>query len=82
MDARGMKPSAVEKVENYTKVIDLANESTKIYIGWATIGTATSAAFWKIKKITIASSVYTIEWADGNLAFDNVYDNRDSLSYS
>ena len=82
MDARGMRPSATERTENYKKICDLENQATVIYIGWATMGTATSSALWRIKKIGISSDVYTIEWADGNQSFDNIWDNRASLSYS
>jgi hypothetical protein len=81
MDARDMRPIATEKTENYKKVIDLANQATVIYIGWADMGTATSAASWRIKKIGISSDVYTVQWADSNQAFDNIWDNRASLTY-
>jgi hypothetical protein len=81
-DARDMRAIATEKTEFYKKVVDLANQATVIYIGWATEGTATSTAEWRIKRISIASDVYTIEWADGNYSFDNEWDNRATLSYS
>jgi len=53
------------------------------YVGDAVIGTNTGSANWKIKRITESGTTY-IEtlWADGNEAFDNVWDNRASLSYS
>lgn len=54
--------------------------ATYTYIGEATAGTATSAASWRIKRLTNADN--TIIWADGNTNFDNIYDNRASLSYS
>lgn len=50
------------------------------YIGEAAPGSATSAAVWRIQRITNADS--TIVWADGDGDFDNVWDNRASLSYS
>lgn len=43
---------------------------------------ATSAAIWKIKKLTTVAGVTTIQWADGNQSFDNIWDNRASLMYS
>jgi hypothetical protein len=53
------------------------------YIGEAPIGTAASAASWRIKKLTEASDGdVTLEWADGNSDFDNVWNDRASLSYS
>ena len=55
---------------------------TVSYLGEATSGTATSSATWRIRRITEVDSDVTIEYADGNPAFDNVWDNRSSLSYS
>lgn len=53
------------------------------YKGEATAGTAASAASWRISRITsqVDGSV-DIVWADGNTSFDNVWNNRASLSYS
>lgn len=56
--------------------------STTTYVGEAVPGTASSDASWRIKKITESGTVTTIAWADGNSSFDNVWDNRASLSYS
>ena len=54
---------------------------TVTYYGFAAAGTATSAAAWKIMKHT-TSNPQSIEFADGDGAYDNVWDNRASLSYS
>lgn len=51
------------------------------YVGEADPGTATSAASWRVKKIDTTSGT-TVTWADGNASFDNIYDNRASLTYS
>ena len=56
--------------------------STVTYIGLAAIGTSGASALWKIKKISISGAVTTITWADGNDNYDNVWNNRASLSYS
>ena len=55
--------------------------STVTYIGKATPGTATSVSLWQIQKIDTTTGT-VITWADGNGNFDNVWDNRASLSYS
>jgi hypothetical protein len=55
--------------------------STTFYLGKAFTGTATSEAKWQIKKIDESAGT-VITWADGNSDFDNVWDNRQSLSYS
>lgn len=52
------------------------------YVGSADPGTATSAASWRIKRITETGADISIEFADGDAFFDNVWDNRASLSYS
>lgn len=62
-------------------VVDEASASV-IYVGKAAIGSATSAAVWRISKITTSGTVTQIMWADGDTASDNVWDNRASLSYS
>lgn len=50
------------------------------YVGEAAIGTATSAASWRVKKVDSATGII-IQWA-GTGVFDQVWDNRASLSYS
>ncbi len=59
----------------------LATVSDIDYVGEAAIGTATSAALWRIKRVDSATGIIIL-WADGNASFDNVWDNRASLSYS
>lgn len=60
--------------------LDEASE-TVTYIGTATIGTAASAASWRIKRLTISGTELITEWADSNEEFDNIWDNRTELSY-
>jgi len=55
--------------------------STISYIGKALPGTSTSSSLWKIAKIDTTSGI-SIKWADGNSNFDNIWDNRASLTYS
>ena len=50
--------------------------NNKEYFGWAAINTATSAASWKIMRITYVGNDFTIEWADGNALYDNIWNNR------
>ena len=50
------------------------------YVGEAAIGTATSSASWRVKKVDSASGVI-IQWA-GTGVFDQIWDNRATLSYS
>ena len=55
---------------------------TVTYIGKAAPGASTSSSVWLIKKITESGSVTTVAFADGDSNFNNVWDNRTSLSYS
>ncbi len=63
-----------------TTRIDEAS-GTVTYVGAANPGTADAAALWQIKKID-SSSGTTINYADGNALFDNVWDDRAALIYS
>lgn len=51
------------------------------YVGYASMGALEAAASWKIKKIDETSGI-SITWADGNNSFDNIWNNRTSLTYS
>jgi len=66
-----------------TIALDYDSSNNLIYKGEANAGSAKSAAAWKITKYTYSNGNITdIQWADGNLQEDNVWDNRVSLSYS
>ena len=52
------------------------------YIGEALPGTDTTASGWRIKRTTVSGSDIMIEWADGDSMFNNIWDNRELLSYS
>lgn len=51
------------------------------YVGESVPGTATSAAAWRIRRITETGSDVTIQWA-ALAAFTQIWDNRASLTYS
>lgn len=55
--------------------------STVFYIGEAPVGSPTSRAIWRIKRMTLTGNNFDIDWADGNDDFDNIWDNRASLTY-
>jgi hypothetical protein len=61
-----------------------------VYIGWATCGAPTSQAVWKIQKLTYStivvsgSNVVVVsqkQYADGDVGFRHVWDNRASFAY-
>lgn len=71
-----------EEDMQYAKRLDSVS-STEMYKGEAAVGSLTTSALWRIQKIIFGNDGdVTITWADGNANFDNIWDNRLSLSYS
>ena len=58
-----------------------SGDSNIEYVGLAAIGSATSAAVWQVQKIDCNTGT-VVTWADGDNNYNNIYDNRESLSYS
>jgi len=58
------------------------DDGSPSYHGWANPGVATSAASWRIRRITKTGADISIDWADGDANYDNIWDNRGGLSYS
>ena len=52
------------------------------YIGRAAPGSLGSAAVWQVQKITVSGTETLIKQADGNDKFDNIWDDRATLTYS
>ena len=65
----------------YTLLVDEAS-TTVTYVGEAPPGSDSSSAVWRIKKILESGGSTTVSWASGNPAFDKVWDDRASFSYS
>lgn len=53
-----------------------------VYKGYASVGTAQESAQWAIEKIMKVGDVDVHTWADGNKNFDNLWLERETLSYS
>ena len=68
----------------YPPIIDTTTTANTVYFGFAAVGSSgsTSSAIWRIMRMVESSGVYTFSFADGNTNFDNVWNNRASLSYS
>lgn len=60
--------------------LDQVGTSTT-YIGEAEPGTNLASALWRIKKVVETGPDIVITWADGDSDFDNVWDDRLSLTY-
>jgi len=62
-------------------IVDVAS-GTVTYRGYAQLGTKTSAAKWKITRTTITGTVTLTEYADGDMKYDNIWNDRAGLTYS
>jgi hypothetical protein len=64
--------------------LDYVGGTDPQYVGWAEPGTATSAAKWRIAKLTFDANhnVTQVQWAGGTIAYNAIWDNHTSLSYS
>jgi hypothetical protein len=51
------------------------------YLGKAPFGSADDAAVWQIRRIDLTTGV-VMKAADGNANFDNIWDDRASLTYT
>jgi len=70
-------------VAQATQVDFLPGTPQIIYTGKANPGTVTSAASWRISRTILQSDDdVSVQWADGDDAYDNIWDDRASLSYS
>lgn len=67
----------------YQLRMDSTTTTNITYVGEANVGSATSDACWRIKKIDeTTSDVLIITWAGTTTAFTQVWDNRSSLGYA
>jgi hypothetical protein len=68
----------------YTRRFDYDGSGNLIYEGWARAqgNPASSSPVWAIKKYTYTSGNITLaQWASGNSAEKQIWDNRAALSY-
>lgn len=66
-----------------TQAIAYDGNNQTEYIGYALPGTGKGEAKWLIKKLTYSSGLVTdIQFAGGSAQFDQIWNNRASLSYS
>ncbi len=84
MGLSGNIGTTMDQLDLLTAPLDLRLDNTStanmIYIGQTVIGSLTSAPVWQIKRVDQTSGI-VILWA-GTGIFDQIWDNRTSLSYS
>lgn len=66
---------------DYKQFVDVVSD-TVTYLGYAVAGSSEASAVWKIKKITTTGDDLAITHADGDTNFDNIWNDRLTLSYS
>jgi len=83
-DGTRINPATADNQEKligvYAIVLDDTSTTNVTYIGKAAIGTISSSASWQIKKMDETTGLI-ITWADGDSAFNNIWDDRISLTY-
>jgi len=81
MKVTTMNGESVNNPSNYATRLDDTSTPAITYIGKSHIGSATSAAVWQIASLNTSSGLIKT-WADADALFNNVWDNRTSLTYS
>jgi len=64
----------------YDLQVDITSP-TVTYVGQAQPGTATSAAAWRIKRLTESATGLAMDWAGGTAGFVHSWDDRLALPY-
>ncbi len=82
-NAAGQKPQKVENSTQYTFAFDYDASGNLIYSGKSDIGSDKSDAVWQIVKFTYDASnnLTDMQWANGRETFENIWNNRTSLTY-
>lgn len=73
-----------QNASNLALQLDYDGGTNPVYLGIAAPGSATSASTWQVRKLTFDgnNNITKMEYADGSPEFDQVWDDRASLSYS
>lgn len=72
-----------DEVNAYIDIIDNNANGNTYYCRAVSSGTSVSkaAAVWSIQRKRVVGVETFYEWADGNTLFDNVYNDRTTLTY-
>jgi len=66
-----------------TQALDYDVAGNVVYQGSAIAGSSKGAAVWRITKlIYINGNLTDVQYADGNINYDNIWDDRATLIYS
>ena len=77
-----MESSTPVRLPDTLKTVKVDTVSASVtYVGVAAPGASAADAVWQIKKLSKTGTVLSVLWADGNVEYDNVWDNRTGLTY-
>lgn len=62
-------------------IVDDQSTPNITYVCKAKIGSSTADPVWQIKVLDETNGYLVIKWADGDNKFDNIADNRTTLTY-
>jgi len=65
-----------------TKLLQVDKVGNITYLGYAEVGSIVGDPVWAIQRWTETGQDAEAKWADGDKSFDNVWDDRLSLTYS
>ena len=72
---------AYGRTQKANETVRVDDAGTYVYVGYAVVGSPTSTAVWKIKRIK-TTNVVEVLYAGGTAFYNSIWDNRASLSYS
>jgi hypothetical protein len=72
---------AYQRTQKANETVRVDDAGTYVYVGYAVVGSSTSAAVWKIKRIK-TTNVVEVLYAGGTAFYNSIWNNRASLSYS
>ena len=73
--------SLTTEVQFKNKLLQVDSVGLTTYLGYAEPGTVTSDTTWAVKRIVETGNDVVITWADGDKSFDNIWDDRLTLTY-
>jgi len=64
------------------RIAEKSSDPDILYIGHAGIGAVETDAVWRIKEFNLSGVTVVKKYADGNANFDNIWNNREVLTYT
>ncbi len=74
----------VDAINNKTMFLPIIEDNTNansVYKGFAVPGANPADAVWAILKVNNRKGIVSYQWADGDMNFDNVWNDRKTLNY-